>query len=142
SVRRRLRGRTASALAMASERLCAAKVPGSCKLAARGSPNRPILISVPLPIGAWKRSISLFSAPVLNAAPRMFAALARLIYRRRWLTLAVSALALLGTIAALVRGGELTTGKIEGTEAEYVQQLTGNLAGVSGDSAQAAVLAA
>jgi len=64
----------------------------------------------------------------------MFAALARLIYRRRWLTLAISAVVLLGAIAALARGGNLTTGKIEGTEAQYVQQLTEKLAGVSGDS--------
>src|SRR5215813_2535611 len=70
----------------------------------------------------------------------MFAALARSMYRRRWWTLGASGLVLIGVIAALERGGTLTTGAIEGTETEHTQRLVEGLAGLSGDSVVAAVV--
>ncbi len=70
----------------------------------------------------------------------MFAALARLMYRRRWWTLGASGLVLIGVIAALAWGGTLTTGAIEGTESERAQRLVEGLAGLSGDSVIAAVV--
>ncbi len=69
----------------------------------------------------------------------MFAALARLMYRGRWWTLAVSAAVLFGVIAALARGGTLTSGVIEGTEAERTQRLVEGFAGLSGDSVLAVI---
>ena len=70
----------------------------------------------------------------------MFAALARLMYRRRWWTLGASGLVLIGVIAALKWGGTLTTGAIEGTETEHTQRLVEGVAGLSGDSVIAAVV--
>jgi RND superfamily putative drug exporter len=64
----------------------------------------------------------------------MFAALARLMYRGRWWTLAISGVVLAGAIAALARGGTLTAGVIEGTEADRTQRLVEGVAGLSGDS--------
>ncbi|HKD39870.1 MAG TPA: MMPL family transporter [Myxococcaceae bacterium] len=72
----------------------------------------------------------------------MFAALARLMYRRRWWVLAISAVVASGVAAALARGGALTTGAIEGTEADHTQRLVEGLAGLSGDSVVAVVFSA
>ena len=72
----------------------------------------------------------------------MFAALARLMYRRRWWVLAISAVVACGVAAALARGGMLTTGAIEGTEADHTQRLVEGLAGLSGDSVVAVVFSA
>jgi len=70
----------------------------------------------------------------------MFVALARLAFHRRWTILIFSLLVLLGAIAALVHGGNLTTGTIEGTESEHAQRLVENVAGLSGDSVLAVIL--
>src|SRR6266852_3060457 len=75
---------------------------------------------------------------VLNAAA-MFTAIARVMYRRCWWVVALSGVALLGVIAALARGGTLTTGAIEGTESARTQRLVEGMAGLSGDSVVAAV---
>ncbi len=69
----------------------------------------------------------------------MFTALARVMYRRCWWVVALSGVALLAVIAALTRGGTLTTGAIEGTESERTQRLVEGVAGLSGDSVVAAV---
>jgi RND superfamily putative drug exporter len=69
----------------------------------------------------------------------MFTALARLMYRRCWWVLAISGIALFGVIAALARGGTLTTGEIEGTESRRTQRLVEGMAGLSGDSVVAAI---
>ena len=52
----------------------------------------------------------------------MFSALAGLIYRRRWTTLVLSTLFLVGSIAVVLRGGELTAGSFGDGEAEQVQR--------------------
>jgi RND superfamily putative drug exporter len=69
----------------------------------------------------------------------MFIAIARVMYRRCWWVVALSGVALLGVIAALQRGGTLTTGAIEGTESARTQRLVEGMAGLSGDSVVAAV---
>ncbi len=70
----------------------------------------------------------------------MFVALARLAFQRHWSILAAAFLLLAGAVAALVRGGKLTTGTIEGTEADRAQQLVEKVAGLSGDSVLAVIL--
>src|SRR5215813_10572579 len=70
----------------------------------------------------------------------MFVALARLAFNRSWTILIFSALVLLGAIAALRRGGNLTTGTIEGTESERAQRLAEKVAGLSGDSVLAVIV--
>ncbi|HZH04986.1 MAG TPA: MMPL family transporter, partial [Myxococcaceae bacterium] len=54
----------------------------------------------------------------------MFAHLARAVYRHRVLVFIASSLMFLAAGAAVLRGGELTTGTIEGTEAAQVEALT------------------
>ena len=56
----------------------------------------------------------------------MFARLARLIYRRRVLTLVASSLFLALSIAMVVRGGTLTAGTFDGTEAGSDRAARGN----------------
>jgi len=70
----------------------------------------------------------------------MFVALARLAFQRHWSILGATLLLLAGAVAALVRGGKLTTGTIEGTEADRAQQLVEKVAGLSGDSVLAVIL--
>ncbi len=66
-------------------------------------------------------------------ADNRFARWARIIYRRRALVLAVSALLIVISVAALLRGGPLTSGLIEGIESEralsLVREATGRPAG-------------
>ena len=70
----------------------------------------------------------------------MFVALARLAFHRCWTILIFSLLVLLGAIAALVHGGNLTTGTIEGTESDHAQRLVEKVAGLAGDSVLAVIL--
>jgi RND superfamily putative drug exporter len=69
----------------------------------------------------------------------MFAALAAFIYRRRWATLAASALFLVASIAMVVRGGTLTGGSFGNSEAERTQRLVERVLGHSIDSTFVAV---
>jgi RND superfamily putative drug exporter len=69
----------------------------------------------------------------------MFSALAAFIYRRRWATLAASALFLAGSIAMVVRGGALTGGAFGDSESERVQALVAGVVGVSTDNTIVAV---
>jgi len=59
----------------------------------------------------------------------MFEALGRFIYRRRWATLAASALLLVLALVSIVRGGPLTSGNIDGLESDAagkaVESITG-----------------
>src|SRR5260370_38844721 len=70
----------------------------------------------------------------------MVVELGRLAFQRRWSILGATLLLLAGAVAALVRGGKLTTGTIEGTEADRAQQLVEKVAGLSGDSVLAVIL--
>ncbi len=70
----------------------------------------------------------------------MFEALGRVIYRRRWLTLALAAAFLAVSVAMLVRGGRLTSGTIHGLEAERAQQLVTQVLGHPADTTFVAVL--
>ncbi|MFO0612784.1 MAG: MMPL family transporter [Polyangiaceae bacterium] len=64
----------------------------------------------------------------------MFAALAAFIHRRRWWTLAASALFLAASIATLLRGGKLTGGTFGDREAEKTQALVERILGHSTDT--------
>lgn len=70
----------------------------------------------------------------------MFVRLARLTFQRHRTIFAATLLLLAVAVAALVRGGKLTTGTIEGTEADRAQQLLEKVAGLSGDSVLAVIL--
>src|SRR5258707_3173632 len=70
----------------------------------------------------------------------MFVALARLAFQRHWSILGATLLLLAGAVAALVRGGKLTNGQIEGTEADRAEQVVEKVAGLSGDSVLAVIL--
>jgi uncharacterized membrane protein YdfJ with MMPL/SSD domain len=70
----------------------------------------------------------------------MFEALGRVIYRRRWLTLALATLFLAASVAMLVRGGPLTSGTIHGLEAERAQELVAEVLGHPADTTFVAVL--
>jgi uncharacterized membrane protein YdfJ with MMPL/SSD domain len=59
----------------------------------------------------------------------MFSALGRFIYRRRWLTLGVSALFLVLSTAMILRGGKLTGGSFGGDEAERTEELVAGVVG-------------
>src|SRR5271170_242271 len=59
----------------------------------------------------------------------MFAALGRLIYRRRWLTLAASGLFLLLSLAMIARGGKLTGASFGDSEAERTETLVAEVVG-------------
>src|SRR5262245_10737997 len=69
----------------------------------------------------------------------MFAALATLIYRRRWWTLIASTLFLAASIATVVHGGKLTGGTFGDREAEQTQRLVEQVLGHSNDTAFIAV---
>ncbi len=59
----------------------------------------------------------------------MFAALGSFTYRRRWLVLALAGLFLLGALAALVRGGTLTSGTIRDLESTRAEALVAEVRG-------------
>jgi RND superfamily putative drug exporter len=59
----------------------------------------------------------------------MFEALGDLVYRRRWLTLALASGFLAASVAMVVHGGHLTSGTIEGLEAERAQHLVEEVIG-------------
>lgn len=56
-------------------------------------------------------------------------ALGSAIYRRRWLTLGLAGVFLLGSLAILLEGGELTSGSIRGLEADSAQRLVEGVLG-------------
>lgn len=64
----------------------------------------------------------------------MFEAWGRFVYRHRKAVLALSALVLLASAAGLWRGGTLTTGAIEGIEADRAQRLAEAALGLPGDA--------
>lgn len=59
----------------------------------------------------------------------MLEALGRLIYRARWLTLALTTLFLIGAVVTLARGADLTTGVTRGLEAERAARLVEDVLG-------------
>ena len=61
----------------------------------------------------------------------MLAALATFIYKRRWWTLAASALFLAASLAMVLRGGKLTGGSFGDNEAEKTQRLVEHVLGHS-----------
>ena len=69
----------------------------------------------------------------------MFAALATLIYRRRWWTLIASTLFLAASIAMVARGGKLTGGTFGDREASMTQRFVEQVLGHSTDTAFIAV---
>jgi hypothetical protein len=64
----------------------------------------------------------------------MFTAWGTLVCRRKWWVLAFSVLLLLGAVASLLRGGTLTTGSIEGIEADRTQALVEKSLALPGDA--------
>ncbi|MGO8971715.1 MAG: MMPL family transporter [Myxococcaceae bacterium] len=64
----------------------------------------------------------------------MFAAWGAFVCHRKWWVLTLSALLLAGAFASLRRGGELTTGSIEGIEADRAQALVERALGLPGDA--------
>ncbi len=64
----------------------------------------------------------------------MFAAWGAFVCHRKWWVLALSAVLLLGALASLLRGGTLTTGSIEGIEADRAQALVEKALGLPGDA--------
>lgn len=66
--------------------------------------------------------------------PDMFAAWGTFVFRRKWWILALSLLLLCGAIASLLRGGTLTTGSIEGIEADRTQALVEQALSLPGDA--------
>ncbi len=68
-----------------------------------------------------------------------FERLGAFIYRRRWLTLGACGLFLLLSIAVLLRGGQLTGGRIEGIEAERTQAVVEKVLGHTIDTTVVAV---
>ena len=66
-----------------------------------------------------------------KVGPFMFEALGATIYRYRWLTLLLAGGFLLASIAALLRGGDLTGGTIHGIESERAQQIAASIQGRS-----------
>ena len=71
-----------------------------------------------------------------------FEALGDLIYRHRWLTLALAGAFLTASLALLWRGGHLTSGTIEGLEAEHAQHLVEEVLGRPLDTTFAAIFEA
>ena len=71
-----------------------------------------------------------------------FEALGDLIYRHRWLTLCLAGAFLTASVAMLVRGGHLTSGTIEGLEAEQAQHLVEQVLGRNLDTTFAVVFQA
>ncbi len=64
----------------------------------------------------------------------MFAAWGAFICRRKWWVLALSVLPLVGALASFFRGGPLTTGSIEGIEADRTQALVERTLALPGDT--------
>ena len=64
----------------------------------------------------------------------MFAAWGAFVCRHRWAVLALSGLLTAGGLASLLRGGTLTTGSIEGIEADRTQALVEKALGLPGDA--------
>ena len=69
----------------------------------------------------------------------MFEVLGATIYRYRWLTLLLAGGFLLGSLAVLLRGGDLTGGTIHGIESERAAQIVASVQGRSGDTTFVAV---
>ncbi len=69
----------------------------------------------------------------------MFEHLGSVIYRYRWLTLAIAFVIFLASLAMLWAGGELTTGTIGGLEAEQAQQLVDRVVGHAEDTTFVAI---
>ncbi len=69
----------------------------------------------------------------------MFEALGATIHRHRWLTLALAGAFLVVSLAALLRGGDLTGGVIHGIECERAQQIAASIQGRSADTTFVAV---
>ena len=59
----------------------------------------------------------------------MFERLAAIIYRFRWVTLALATLVLAGSVGMLVHGGQLTSGTVRPIESERAQQLVADVLG-------------
>jgi putative drug exporter of the RND superfamily len=72
----------------------------------------------------------------------MFEALGEIVYRRRWLTLALAIAFLAASVAMLVRGGALTSGTIHGLEAGRAGEIVSEVLGHPADSTFVAVLRA
>jgi RND superfamily putative drug exporter len=72
----------------------------------------------------------------------IFYALGTFIYRRRWLTLAGCLFVLVASVLVLLRGGELTGGRIVGIEAERAQLVVEKVLGHTMDTTVVAVLRA
>ncbi len=70
----------------------------------------------------------------------MFEALGRIVYRRRWLTLALATAFLAASLAMLVHGGALTSGSIRGLESGDAGALVSEVLGHPADNTFVAVL--
>jgi len=70
----------------------------------------------------------------------MFETLGRIIFRHRWLTLALATVFLAASVAMLVRGGALTSGTIHGLEAAEAGELVSEVPGHPGETTFVAVL--
>jgi uncharacterized membrane protein YdfJ with MMPL/SSD domain len=70
----------------------------------------------------------------------MFEALGKIIYRNRWLTLALATAFLVASVAMLVRGGALTSGTIHGLESGDAGELVSEVLGHSADNTFVAVM--
>src|SRR5271163_4564897 len=66
--------------------------------------------------------------------PDMFTAWGTLVCRRKWWILIFSGLLLLGALASFLRGGTLTTGSIQGIEADRTQAIVEKALALPGDS--------
>src|SRR5271154_1794534 len=64
----------------------------------------------------------------------MFTAWGAFVCRRKWGIIAISGLLLVGALASLLHGGTLTTGSIEGIEADRTQALVERALSLPGDT--------
>ena len=69
----------------------------------------------------------------------IFERLGAFVYRRRWLTLGVCGLFLVASLLVVVRGGQLTGGRIDGIESERAQAVVEKVLGHTMDTTVVAV---